>query len=200
MESTESLDLNFQQLWLSIKRRWLPATSLFSLIVGLTVIAVCLQKPNYEAEGKLLIKKTDQTSAITGLGAGIGELEGLNLQSNPVNTEIEVVRSIPLLQKTIAALKLKDEKTGIEPLKPNILQEQLKLKNIGGTDVLQISYKSNNAQEAAAVVNKLMNLYIENNIYTNRVTATAAGDFIAKQLPEIEATVRQAEADLRQFK
>ncbi len=199
METTESLDLDFQKLWLILRRRWLPATGLFSVIFGLTLLTVCLQKPVYEAEGKLLIKKEDSTAALTGLGQGIGDLEGLNLQSNPVNTEIEVVRSIPLLEKTIAALNLKDAKTN-EPLKPQDLQEQLKLKNIGGTDVLQLSLKSINPNEAAAVVNKLMNVYIENNILTNRVTATAAGDFIAKQLPEVEANVRRAEAALRQFK
>ena len=142
MESTENIDLDFQKLWLVLKRRWLPATAVFSLIFGLTVVAICLQKPDYEAEGKLLIKKQDSTAALTGLGEGIGDLEGLNMQSNPVNTEIEVIRSIPLLQQTIAALNLKDEKTGTEPLKPQALQKQLKLKNIGGTDVLELSYKS----------------------------------------------------------
>lgn len=200
MESTENIDLDFQKLWLVLKRRWLPATAVFSLIFGLTVVAICLQKPDYEAEGKLLIKKQDSTAALTGLGEGIGDLEGLNMQSNPVNTEIEVIRSIPLLQQTIAALNLKDEKTGTEPLKPQALQKQLKLKNLGGTDVLELSYKSTNADEAAAVVNKLMSLYIKNNINTNRVTAVAAGDFIAKQLPEVEKTVRRAEAALRSFK
>jgi capsular exopolysaccharide synthesis family protein len=199
MEYTETLDLDFQKLWLILKRRWLPATSVFSLIIGLTVVAVCFQKPVYEAEGKLLIKKEDQTAALTGLGEGLGQLEGLNLQSNPVNTEIEVVRSIPLLQKTVSTLKLKDEKT-TKPLNAQLLQKQLKLKNIGGTDVLQVSYNSTNPNEAASVVNKLMDLYLNNNINTNRVTAVAAGDFIAKQLPEVEATVRQAEAALRRFK
>lgn len=199
MENTETLDLDFQKLWLILKRRWLPATGVFSLMIGLTFVAVSMQKPVYEAEGKLLIKKTNDTSALTGLGEGIGQMEGLNLQTNPVNTEIEVVRSIPLLEKTIAALHLKNEKTN-KPLQPEVLQQLLKLKNIGGTDVMQITYKSISPNEAAAVVNKLMNLYIENNIHTNRVTATAAGDFIAKQLPEVETTVRQAEAALRNFK
>lgn len=197
MENTVNLD--FKKLWFILKRRWIPATGVFSLIFGLTFVAVSMQKPVYQAEGKLLIKKTDGTSALTGLGEGIGQMEGLNVQSNPVNTEIEVIRSIPLLQKTIAALNLKNAKTNT-PLNPGVLQSLLKLKNIGGTDVLQVSYRSTRPNEAAAVVNKLMNLYIENNIYTNRVTATAAGDFIAKQLPEVEATVRQAEAALRDFK
>jgi len=40
----------------------------------------------------------------------------------------------------------------------------------------------------------------ENNLLSNRAEAVAAGDFIAMQLPKTEATVRQAEVALRQFK
>jgi capsular exopolysaccharide synthesis family protein len=65
---------------------------------------------------------------------------------------------------------------------------------------MQVTFNSTDANQAAAVVNKLMSIYIENNIQTNRVTATAAGDFIAKQIPETEANVRRAEAALRDFK
>jgi uncharacterized protein involved in exopolysaccharide biosynthesis len=65
IETSENLDLDFSKLWIILKRRWLPGTSVLSLMLGLTVIAVCLQKPVYEAKGKLLIKKSDQTSALT---------------------------------------------------------------------------------------------------------------------------------------
>jgi capsular exopolysaccharide synthesis family protein len=45
-----------------------------------------------------------------------------------------------------------------------------------------------------------MQIYIENNVLTNRADTTAAGEFIAKQLPISEESVRQAEANLRDFK
>jgi succinoglycan biosynthesis transport protein ExoP len=45
-----------------------------------------------------------------------------------------------------------------------------------------------------------MEVYIENDILSNRAKATAARVFIDKQLPNVEATVRQADAALRKFK
>jgi capsular exopolysaccharide synthesis family protein len=198
MESTEPISLDFQKFWLVLKRRWLPGVGVFSCVVGLATGVAFLLKPVYEAEGKLLVKKINQTSAVTGLGAEIGELNRVDQQSNPLKTEIEVIRSLPLLQKTIDALNLRDEE-GI-PLEPETLVKKLKLKNIAVTDVVQLSYKSNDPREAAAVVNKLMNLYIENNVLTNRAAAVAAAEFITKQLPETNATVHQAELALRQFK
>jgi capsular exopolysaccharide synthesis family protein len=198
MESTEAIDLDLQKLWLIIKRRWLPAIGMFSCVVGITVVVASLPKPVYEAQGKLLFKKTNETSSFTGLGQKIGELDAIAEKSNPLNTELEVIRSVPFVQKTIIALNLKNEQ-GV-PLKPEILAKQIELKNLPTTDVMQLSYESTNPEKAAAVVNKLMSLYVENNLLSNRAEAVAAGDFIAMQLPKTEATVRQAEVALRQFK
>lgn len=198
MESKESVDLDLHKYWLILKRRWLPATGVFASVIGLAIPIAFLQKPSYQAQGKLLFK-IDKTSSLTGVGGKLGDLNPLVSQSNPLKTETEVISSIPLLQKTIDALNLKDEKG--KPLNPEAIRKgRLKLKNLTGTDVLEISYKSSDSQEAAAVINKLMSLYIENNKLTNRAEAAAAREFIAQKLPETEATVRQAEVDLRQFK
>ncbi len=197
MESRESVDLDLQKFWYIIKRRWLPATLIFTISVGAAAVLGSFKKPVFEAEGKLLIKKINQTSAITGLGGEIGQLEGLDLKSSPINTEIEVISSKPILIKTIKELNLKDD-DGV-PLSPKDLAKLIQLRAIPATDVLQVSYTSKNPQVAGTVVNKLMNLYIENNIQTNRAAAVAAGDFIAKQLPETEAHVRKVEETLRRF-
>ncbi len=197
MESRESVDLDLQKFWYIIKRRWLPATFIFAISVGAAAVLGSFKKPVFEAEGKLLIKKINQTSAITGLGGEIGQLEGLDIKSSPINTEIEVISSKPILIKTIKELNLKDD-DGV-PLSPKDLAKLIQLTAIPATDVLKVSYASKNPQVAGTVVNKLMNLYIENNIQTNRAAAVAAGDFIAKQLPETQANVRKVEETLRRF-
>lgn len=194
---TETVNIDFQKLWLILKRRWLPAAGVFGCILGIAVVIACLQKPSYKAEGKLLIEKIDHTVDVTGLGEEIGKIENLANQSNPLKTEIEVINSIPILQKTIETLNLKDEEGSI--LKPKDMKEQLKLKNIPLTDTVQIFYDSTDPQEAAAVINKIMNLYIENSINTNRAAAVAADEFIGKQLPHSRAIARKTELALRQF-
>jgi capsular exopolysaccharide synthesis family protein len=198
MLSPEAVDLDFQRLWYICKRRWLSATLIFGGTVVIALGLTTLLKPAYEAQGKLLIKKSSQTSALTGLGGEkLGQLEGLDMKSSPISTEMEVIHSVPLLQKTIALLNLKDD-TGI-PITPEVFAKKLKFKNTPTTDVLQLSYESKNPQEATAVVNKLMDLYLENNVLTNRAETIAAGEFIVKQLPQTEATVHQAEQALRGF-
>ncbi|MGA9379687.1 MAG: lipopolysaccharide biosynthesis protein, partial [Phormidium sp.] len=197
MESTET-SIGLQYYWLLLKRRWQPASSVFILVVFLCSLSASLEKPVYEAVGKLSLKKISPTSSLTGLGKEIGEFTAIGDQTNPLSTEVEMIRSLPMLQKTINQLKLKDP--GGNPLKIKDFLAKLKVMNIRGTDILTVSYQDQNPQITAAVVNTLINLYIENNQTVNRMEATAARNFLEKQLPQAEAALRQAEVALRQFK
>lgn len=191
-------DIDFSKYWLILKRRWLPASAVFLLVASLAALMTTLEKPVYEAQGKLLFKKRDVTSTLLSDGTEkIGELESLSQQNSPVDTEAEVLRSTPLLEKTIISLSLKD-KAG-KPVTPEAVASGLTVKGIKGTDILLISYKSANPKEAAEVINQLMKTYIESNISINRTEATAARKFITEQLPRVEAALRQAEVDIRAF-
>jgi capsular exopolysaccharide synthesis family protein len=197
MESKEELDLDLQKYWFILKRRWLPATAVFGLIVTLATWVAFLQKPDYTATGTLLLKKSG-ASSLTGLGDQLGLLEAVTSQSNPVKTETEVIRSLPLVQEAISTLNLKNEQG--EPLDAEKLKKELKLKSLAGTDIVELSYKSKDPQQAAAVVNTLMSLYIRQNVSTNRAEARDVATFIAKELPQTEASLNQAETNLRRFK
>jgi uncharacterized protein involved in exopolysaccharide biosynthesis len=78
--------------------------------------------------------------------------------------------------------------------------ERLEVINIGSSDILQISYKDTDPKRAAAIVNKLIAAYLQNNLFANRGEAVAAREFIEKQLPKTKVNMRQAELALRSFK
>ncbi|MEY3867411.1 MAG: hypothetical protein RLZZ338_1302 [Cyanobacteriota bacterium] len=197
MESTESL-MGFQEYWRIFQRRWFPASVVFGFIIILTILAIFQQKPVYEAEGKLSFKKTSLTSSLTGLGKEIGELEKVGEQSNPLTTEMEIIRSLPLIQKTINELNLKDAK-GKKITSKDFLKN-LTIAPIRGADLLTVTYKDRNKKVAAEVVNKLIYFYIENNQTSLRAETVAARKFIENQLPIAEKKVRQMETELRDFK
>ena len=193
--------INFQHYWLTVKRRWLLIITIMGSVLGVTVLVTFSQKPIYEAEGKLLFNKQSGVSSLTGASEQVGQLgqlSGVTSLSNPLETEAEIIRSYPLSQKTIAKLQLKDNLG--QPLEIDNFLPNLKIKSIRGTDILQLSYRSANRQEATAIINTLMSAYLENNVRINRSEATAARKFLSKQLPLIEAKVTEAEAGLRRFK
>jgi capsular exopolysaccharide synthesis family protein len=197
-ESTEST-VSFQQYWLILKRHYLPASIVFGIVVVLTGISLILQKPIYEAEGKLLFRKISPSSSfLPEVGKGRGELNTLQDQNNPVDTEAEIVRSLPIIKKTITRLDLKDNSG--KALKPEQFLRHLNVADVKKTDVLQIAYRDVDPKRAAAVVNTLIAVYLESNLLANRSEAVAAREFLQKQLPQSAEILRQAESDLRQFK
>lgn len=194
----EQDSINFQQYWLILKRRWLPSAVVVGSIVGITALITFQQKPIYETEGKLLFNKSNKISALTGLNPGIGELSGVSNFSNPLETESEIIRSYPLLEKTIIKLNLKDKRGKL--LKVDNFRTSLKVKGLKGTDILALTYRSTNPQEAANIVNSLMEDYLEGSRNNSTAETRAAREFLSKQLPIVEAKVAKAEADVRRFK
>ncbi|WP_143167785.1 GumC family protein [Chroogloeocystis siderophila] len=197
MESREA-STGFQQYWLMLKRRWIPASIAFSTIFALTAAGLLTRQPTYVAEGKLQFRRTSPTSSLTGLGTEIGQLEPLQYQNSPLDTEAEVMRSAPITTNTISRLNLTDQNGRL--LSPNQFLRQLTVRTIAGTDVLQVTYKDRNPEQAAAVVNTLMTSYLENNIVNNRSAAAVARKFIEEQLPQAKATLQERESALRAFR
>ncbi len=204
MESKAAIDLDLSQYWSAVKRRCIPATTIFAATVALGLIASLFLKPSYKAEGKLLFKnpafKVVGPSLSTNSleGGGSGELKSLVSTQSPINTQLEVLTSRPLLQKVITQLKLKNAQgkaITVADLKPN-----LTAKIAGGSDVLQIEYKDRNPEQAARIVNTLMNIYLENDISLNSAEAETARKSMTEQLPKTQQSVNEAEVALRKFK
>jgi polysaccharide biosynthesis transport protein len=190
--------VDFREYLLIARKRWLPMLLVSSSIFGLSIFFTLSQKPIYQAEGKLRFDKLNNISSLSGIAEKAGELSGLTSLSNPLETEAEVIRSNPLVEKTISALNLRDKKD--KPLKIENFLKKIKIKPVKGTDILELSYGSTNPKEASLVVNTLMAHYLENNIRTNRAEAKAAREFLTTQLPQLERQVSQSEMAVRKFK
>lgn len=197
MEFKDYEEIDLEKYWLVLKRRWIPAISILGATVITSVLYVISQKPVYEAGGKLMFK-SDPASSLTGLGGEIGQLEALGYQNNPLDTQAEIVKSVPVLEKAIQALDLRNDDG--ELVKPQDLAKKLEVDGIPGTDVLQIVYADDDPAIAASVVNKVMDVYLQENIRANRAEAVSAREFILSQLPTTEAAVRRADIALRRFK
>jgi capsular exopolysaccharide synthesis family protein len=199
MEPRESLEeLDFQKYWLVFKRRWLPATGVFILTTTLAVLYASSLKEVFKAEGRLLFKQ-NQTANLTGVGdSGLGDLRPVYNESNPLDTQAEILRSLSIAESVVTRLNPKDDQGN--PISANRIVSKLEVAGIKGTDVLSISYESGNPKLAADIVNEVMKAFIQDNIDANRQEAAAARKFIAEQLPKTEVAVSRAEEALRQFK
>ncbi|WP_310489241.1 polysaccharide biosynthesis tyrosine autokinase [Chamaesiphon sp. VAR_69_metabat_338] len=204
MESQESIDLSLSHYLVAVKRHWIPAVSIFAATLALSIVGASLLKPTYQAEGKLLFKSPTYKVIGPNLvptsmeGGESGDLKSLVSTQNPISTQMEVITSRPLLQKTIDRLQLKNERGKL--LEPSELQTGLTSKIVGGADILQVSYKGRSPQDAANVVNTLMNIFLENDIQIGRSEAEAAQKFMNQELPKTQAAANESEIAVRKFK
>lgn len=199
MEHTDhSEELDLQKYWLVLKRRWLPAVAVFGLVVTLAAMSTSLKEAVYQAEGRLLLRTNRNSSSLTGLETSLGDLTSTGRNSNPLVTEAEIIRSLPIAQQVVDDLGLKNEEG--EPFSPKALLGRLEVTRVEEADLLELTYKSENPEEAAAVVNQVMKVYMEYNTRLNRDEAAAAREFIIEQLPKTEIAVREADAALREFR
>ncbi|MCG9892546.1 MAG: polysaccharide biosynthesis tyrosine autokinase [Thermosynechococcaceae cyanobacterium MS004] len=196
MEHTEEY-IDLKQYWQILRRRWLPAVAVMGSVTALTAALTFLQKPVYQAEGKLLLRKESGLASSLGEG-GLGALEALTQKTNPISTEIEIIRSEPILRRTIQSLQLKDKNE--EPLKIEDFLKSLSISNSRDTDVIVIAYKDTDKPLTMAVVNQLIEFYRQQNVDSTRTQAASARRFIESQLPQAERDVKRYEAAIRDFK
>ncbi|MBK1988959.1 polysaccharide biosynthesis tyrosine autokinase [Sphaerospermopsis aphanizomenoides BCCUSP55] len=180
----------YLRYWSILQRRWLPTSIVFLTLLALSIVKTLIETPIYQAGGQLVLKK-NSTSTLTGVGNQLGQLES-SVSGRPLGTEVAVLRSLPLAEKTINSLDL-----NINPL---VFLKDLEVKNIDNTDILEIYYTSEDPRRAASIVNTLMKIYIDNDINANRAQTRSARDFIAQQLPLRKAALQAAERRLQFFK
>jgi polysaccharide biosynthesis transport protein len=188
----ETLDLG--KYWLILKRRWLPASVVFAVVLSVATLAAFLKTPIYQAQSKLLIK--DSKTGLTELE--IGGINPLSGQSSPLDTEVETILSTPILQVVMGQLKLTDSNG--KPLKLEDFEMQLNVSKARAGDVIQLSYKSEDPEEAARVLNTLMEVYLADNLRVNRSEAASAREYIDSEIPKAKQKLETLEERLRRFK
>jgi polysaccharide biosynthesis transport protein len=180
-----------------LKRRWLPATFVFLVIAGLAAAYTMRQTPVFQSKGQLLLKKSSKsTNLLDTLGAGV--LAEAGGAGNPANNQLEIIRSLPIIDGTITALDLKDTK-GLR-LKPEAFLNQMKVTNIKNTDILDFSYQDTDAVRASKVLGKIFEIYQARDLEAQRKDSQAARIFVEKQLPDIETKVKETEGKVREFR
>ncbi|MEI1376149.1 polysaccharide biosynthesis tyrosine autokinase [Nostoc sp. UHCC 0926] len=198
MESLPNFEeVNIQKYLEVFQRRWLPLVGIVAISVTFGCLYAFSLKPSYKAEGSLMIK-TNRSSSLTGLPEDIGRLEALNMNDNPLETQVKVIGSNPVIEKTINSLNLKDSQGKL--LSIPSLAKQLKIEGIKGTDVVQLSYQGGDPELAAKIVNEVIDSYIDLNIKANQNEARTAKEVLVTEVPKAEEIVRRAESKLRLFK
>ena len=171
-----------------LKRRWLPASIVFIFAFSLGCLRAFKQVPLYQAKGKLLFGQESSSPFSEAINPGIAYWANKQKLAN----EIVILTSKPLAKQVIAELNLQESSS--------ILLSKLRVKNIEGTDILQLSYTDPNPEKATAILKTWMKNYIKQDKQRNLSEIFATKEFIEQQIPKSETALNLAANKLKLFK
>ena len=137
-----------------------------------------------------------------GKGDLLAELGGT--AQNPVDTEIEIIKSRSMAEQVI--LRLQPPEAVALPLTElqdaaNRLKTGFQVTEVGKkTGIIRLSYKSTDPRRARDVVNTLAQVYQEHNVDFKSQEASKTLEFIANQLGTTQNDLDGAEKNLQAFK
>jgi uncharacterized protein involved in exopolysaccharide biosynthesis len=209
MQKTQALENITLTNMISIlfRRKWQVVLT-FVLVTCAVAVFTFLMPKQYESHMKILVKNK-RADMIVSAGRGDGSGYHGEVSESEINSEIELLNGINLLQNVVVKCgleKLEKSHTSdpTERLPVAIeratlhLQRDLTITPVRKANIIQIDYSSHNPQQAAAVLRQLAESYLEEHLKVHGTPGTY--QFFASQAEHYQIELQDAEAKLKQFR
>jgi len=206
-----------EYLRILVKRKWVILASLVT-IFSIVAIATLKTTPVYEAGGTIAINKPDTTLSFQ--NSATFSLDYFD--PTELDTEVKILQSDMMAMQVIRELNLdrRSEIAGQVPppsqsldLTTDPLQSDpsrvsaliggfkgsLRVSLSPNTRIIEVHYRSPDAQMAANVVNTLMQTYVENNFKARFESTMQASDWLSKQLVDLQMKVETSQEKLVRY-
>jgi polysaccharide chain length determinant protein (PEP-CTERM system associated) len=186
----------WQILW---KRRWWVVLAFLAIVVSTGVVTFTMP-PVYQSSTKLLLEQKD--SALSAVGqemADFAQLSSLSRTGSPLDTQSELLKSVPVVAEVIKRVDLRNPVTN-ELFSSDDFLKSAKVTNIKGTDIIQISFQHSDPFMSTQVADTWAQAFVEQNRTANRMEASSAAKFINEQLEKTKRELSEAESALRDYK
>jgi uncharacterized protein involved in exopolysaccharide biosynthesis len=185
------------------RHRRLVALSFLGIFLGSLVAAFLLPK-QYQAEMKILVKRERVDPVLTSDKTTVIEPHSA-VSEEQVQSEVELLRSRDLLENVAKACGLASaghardmrEQSVILARAVRNLEKKLQVEPLKKTNLINVSYQSQDPELAAQVLNTLSSLYLEKHLEVHRLPG--AFDFFQKQTERYRNELTANEAHLVRF-
>lgn len=176
---------------LILKRRLFPAIAVFAAALGSAALYLSTVEPLYVASARLIVD--ERRGSISELGQ---ELTASRTDppggANPLATESEFLRSQKVAERAVELLSVSNLE-GDEPSAGAIVS-RLSVKIIPATNILEVSYKTSKPEQAAVILNAVMQAVVAESAEAIRLEASAVSEFLQAEVPQLQSRLAQAEA------
>jgi polysaccharide biosynthesis transport protein len=173
----------------AVKRELLAFSLTFTVLLTTGVVITRLIPPLYESTAELLLEYPRSTEQLIDNNTELSRLQTVGERTSPVNNQVAILYSSILYERALKQLHLEHDPP----------KGKLSVKAVGGTDLIEVCYRTNSPKLAQRVVQALVEIYTAENLSNNRQKGSSARIFIEKQLPALWQHLQKAQNDLSQF-
>ena len=197
-------------------RKWLILGAAL-LTFTLTAVGTWLTKPVYSSSASILVMKERFDAPVTPEQIMAAGRPDTRMTEEDVNSEVEIINSPSLQAQVVKKLQLEknfatkssgsvfaafdkdptDDKLSASSLALAKLQENLTVEPGKKSNLIKITYKANNREQAALVVNTLCDLYQERHVKLRE--NKGATNFFVEQADAMRAELNEKEAALKRI-
>ncbi len=196
-------ELNIRDYWRIVRKRKKIIISITIALTFLTTVISIINRPKpiYEATASV---KVEKTTSVAGLF-----LEVLTLSpGDTLATQTVMIRSFPVLQRVAKRLGLIPKDVSPDEIRSNPgysriifrLQSMIKAEQEGNTNIINITVRSSDPDEAQKVANAVAEEFKAYNLFERNKQVIEARQFIEKQLKVVGERLKAAENRLKEFK
>ena len=181
----------------------------FCTVVGLVTLGTLGMTPIYEATSQILVKVGRENLYVPTIptAGNTNPVISLNREEE-INSEIQILKSWALAENTVKSIgpiniydglgESPDGKPSLIDVAVKKFRDNLSVKGIDRSHVIEVSFKHKDPNIAAMVVDKFVNLYLDRHLQVHK--SPKSYEFFQKQSEELRNVLSQAEEKLENFK
>lgn len=177
-----------------IKRRALVIISVVSLGMSTVIYSTLQAESVYQGNFQILVEPVNSES--NSLNNILEENSPITASSNlDYESQIQVIRSKELIREILPKLQ-----SSYPDLTYDLLIENLTIRRLGTTKIIEIAYQDHDRQKIDLVLNILSKFYLDYSLEKRKTKLNQGLQFIEKQLPAIRNRVAQLQQQLQIFR
>jgi polysaccharide biosynthesis transport protein len=190
-------------LWRIIRHRQRTIAVFALVVVAIVVVASFLMKPKYEAVGRVVFHRENDSGVLGFKGIDASLVEDPEDRA-AIDTQIGILQTDALAMQVINDLGLdknpkfagRAEQSGNEDQLMKLFHKNLTISKVKGTRLIEIQFRSTDPKLAANVVNDLSKAYVDQFYRSQFQVSTQISEFLSNQLKELQAKVEESQQKL----
>ena len=188
---------NFSALISILKRRCIPALMGFSGVLLGAALYLIFVKRTYQATASIILE--DRQESISELGKNLSSVLE-SREYSPLASQLELVRSKSVLNTALDNIVRKKDGYLTKQISIDAIRENLGIKIIPNTNILEVSYVNSNPKLAQLLLNEIIQAVIDKNTDSIRSEASSVRQFLEKQVSKQKKQLSKLETAENSFR